>query len=417
MRYAPRLWLIGFCLLVLLTTCSAPWAGDRAARISGFVAPTDGVGGSGGPPAAAPTIQPTVTPGPGQVAPESASVGPPGGLVGAAAPVNDIDPRLVAAAEAIDTHLRSLSDSGYFRGSVLVAYQGRVLISRGYGLANQDVGLANSPLTRFRLASVSKPLTALAIMQLAEQGKLNLQASICTYLPDCPPAWGGITTHHLLSHTSGIPNYTDFANFPGVEQLPASPDQVIDRFRGMGLGFSPGEGFQYCNSNYVLLGRIIERVSGQYYADYMRDQIFTPLAMADSGYDQGDAGVLNGTLGYAGGGARAIPIDTSNLFAAGGLYSTVEDLYRLAQALDQRKLLRPETAALIYQPVANNFGYGWKVEERFGRLVYYHPGLMSGAATYLARYPNNDLTVIVLSNQETVDAQGIGEYLAGLVLG
>jgi CubicO group peptidase (beta-lactamase class C family) len=252
-------------------------------------------------------------------------------------------------------------------------------------------------------------------MQLYDAGLLDVRASICTYLEQCPPTWGSITVHHLLTHTSGLPNYTDFASFPAVETSPVTPDQLVARFRDMPLNFTPGAAFQYCNSNYVLLGRIIERISGMTYADYVGSRIFAPLNMRDSGYDPGDAGILQGTRGYAGT-ADAIPIDTSNLYAAGGLYSTVEDLFRLSRALDEQRLIRPELYERMYTAERNNYAYGWKAETRYGLQVVYHPGLMSGAATHYERYPQIGLTIVVLSNDEYVNVGAIANYIAQLLL-
>jgi CubicO group peptidase (beta-lactamase class C family) len=225
-----------------------------------------------------------------------------------------------------------------------------------------------------------------------------------------------VTVAHLLSHSSGLPNYTDFAEFSAVEQQPSTPDQVVARFRDLPLGFTPGSVYHYTNSNYVLLGTIIERASGQSYPDYMQQELFAPLGMADSGYDPGDFGPLNGTRGYAGG-ALDIPLNTSNLYAAGGLYSTVEDLFKLAQALDSGRLLSDELTARMVTPAVGRYGFGWMVEQRGANRLVYHPGSMSGAATWFGRYPDAGLTIIVLSNDYYADVYSAADYLASLVLG
>lgn len=425
MRSIARLLGLAACLLVLLTTCSAPRLGERPARISGFVA-EEGAPGM-------PTVQPTVTPAsrapsdgeptpaspaatPALAIPPASEAPPPLSAAMLPAAGQPLPPDLAAKAAQMDAYMQSLTGGGAFSGVALVAWRGQVLLSRGYGLADAGAGVGNGPATRFRLASVSKPLTAIAVMQLVEAGAIEPNASICTYLSGCPAAWQPVTVRSLLNHSSGIPNYTDFASFPAVEQQPASVEQVIARFRDLPLGFTPGSGYQYCNSNYVLLGRIIEEIAGMPYADYLRERIFGPLGMGDSGYDSGDGAALNGTRGYAGVGAPAIALDTSNLFAAGGLYSTAEDLYKLAQALDAGTLLAPELAAQMYAPLYYGYGYGWKIEQRYGRRVIYHPGYMSGAATYLGRYPEDGLTVVVLSNLEVANVVGAADALADMVL-
>lgn len=356
-----------------------------------------------------PTILPSVTP--DRPLPASTP------LVAVMEPVRPTPtPSLVDIATQIDLYLRDLTEKGQFRGSVLVATQGRILVARGYGQANVERDLPNTAQTRFRIASITKPFTALAIMQLQAAGKLNVNESVCRYLPDCPPAWQPITLHHLLTHTAGIPNYTDFRDFEQLERSPVTPTQLAARFRNLPLDFAPGSAFRYGNSNYVVLGLVIEAVSGQSYADYIRDNIFTPAGMANSGYDSGDASALNGTVGYIGPGAeRAIPIDTSNLYSAGGLYSTVEDLYRFVTALNGGQLLPAAELSQMYTPVRNNFGYGWKIEDRNGRKVIYHPGFISGAVTHLAYYPDTQSVVVVLSNMERTNADAIAATIGAML--
>jgi CubicO group peptidase (beta-lactamase class C family) len=419
MHMLPRIATAGLVLLVLLTTCSAPFGRSREPVLSRYVADNQA------PAAGMPTVQPTVTPNPAAAPvatpalavrePEPAVEPGPGGLAGVMIPAPAGPPvdeaKLVGAAQAMDGYLGGLTNAGAFRGSVFVAVGGRVLVSRGYGLANNDTGAPNTPQTRFRLASVSKPITAVAVLQLVADGRLRLEASVCEYLPNCPPAWTPVTVRHMLNHTAGLPNYTDFASFAQVEIFPAAPDQVIDRFRNLPLNFAPGAAVAYSNSGYVLLGKLIEQASGLSYAEYLRERIFLPLGMANSGYDTGDFSALNGTRGYAGG-AAALALDTSNLYAAGGLYASTEDLYRLTLALDAGLLLPPDLLAQMYTAGSAGFGYGWKIESRFGRRAIHHPGYMSGAATFVVRYPDDGLTVIVLSNDEYANPIGIADELA-----
>lgn len=412
-RYA-RMFGLAACLLVLLTTCSLPSSGGRELRIAGFVAPPT--------PALGPTTLPTVTPLPGAAAssPGEPPAVPPLAAVMAPARTGDVPlpGDLVARAAQMDAYLASLTQQGAFSGSVLVAARGRLLLSRGYGLANREAGIPATATTRYRLASVSKPLTALATLRLVAAGTLSLDASICDYLDNCPAAWAPVTLAHLLSQSSGIPNYTDFAEFAALEQSPSTPDQTIARFRDLPLGFAPGTLYHYTNSNYLLLGKIIERAAGTSYEEYLRRELFLPLGMADSGLDPGDFSPLNGTRGYAGG-QLDIPLDVSNLFAAGDLYSTVEDLYKLAQALDSGRLLPPDLAARMVTPGHGNYGLGWKIQQHErGRLVF-HDGWMSGAATWFGRYPDQGVTIIVLSNEYAAYGTviSIADYLAGQVLG
>ncbi len=401
--------VLAVSLLILLATCSAPRWGDHNEELSRYVA------GSGAGPG--PTILPTVTPPPGAaLAPgQEDPAAPP--LSAVMMPTDWSGPPADAAQRAarMDATLVDLSNQGRFSGAVLVARNGYVLLSQGYGPANREASIPATAKTRFRLASLTKSLTALGVLRLVADDQVRLDASICTYLEPCPPAWQPIQVFHLLHQSSGIPNYTDFADFAAVEQQPATPEQVVARFRDLPLGFAPGSIYHYTNSNYVLLALIIERASGRAYAEYMQDALLTPLGMGDTGVDPGDFSPLGGTLGYAGG-ALDIPLNVSNLYGAGNLYSTVEDLYRLAQALDRETLLPPELDAEMSNPWPGHYALGWMVEQRGpGRLIY-HPGSMSGVASWFGRYPEAGLTVIVLSNDYYTDVFGIADTLTRLAL-
>jgi CubicO group peptidase (beta-lactamase class C family) len=318
---------------------------------------------------------------------------------------------------SIDTYLNDIVKAGWFQGSVLVARNGEVIISKGYGMADSAQGTPNSAQTRFRLASVTKQFTAAAIMILQARGQLNVQDAVCTYVPECPDAWRDVTIQHLLTHTAGLVNYTDFMSYEPSQMQPSTPDELIARFRNEPLLYPPGTTYFYENSDYVLLGRIIEQVSGQPYADFLRDAIFTPLQMHDSGVA---AGLGNGpgyAVGYGSVGAPAPPLDTSTLFSAGAIYSTVEDMYRWDQALYTDALLPAALRSQMFTPFLRDYAFGWKVDRPGDRLRISHPGMIDGFATYIARYPDDHVTVIVLGNLDSADAVGIGDYLASLVLG
>jgi CubicO group peptidase (beta-lactamase class C family) len=186
-----------------------------------------------------------------------------------------------------------------FSGVVLVARKGQVLFQKAYGLANREHGVANKLDTKFRLGSVTKQFTAMAIMILSERGKLNVTDPICKYIENCPTAWSAITVHHLLTHTSGIPDFTDFPDNDHYEHLPMTPLETIARFRDKPLEFVPGERFNYDNSGYLLLGHIVERTSGERYEDFLRKNIYEPLGMLHSGYDHPRIVLKDRASGYA----------------------------------------------------------------------------------------------------------------------
>jgi CubicO group peptidase (beta-lactamase class C family) len=339
-----------------------------------------------------------------------------------AAPVNAPTPVVIPAqpsplGQTLDNYLNDIVNAGWFQGAVLVVHDGQPIISKGYGMADAAHGTPNSAQTRFRLASVTKQFTAAAIMILQARGQLNIQDAICAHLPDCPDAWRDVTILHLLTHTSGLPNYTDFMSYEPSQMLPATPDQLIARFRDQPLLYPPGTTYSYENSDYVLLGRIIEQVAGQSYADFMHNAIFAPLHMRDSGVAAGLGNEPGYAVGYSSVGAPAPPLDASTLFSAGALYSTVEDLYRWDQALSSDVLLPAALRSQMFTPFLRDYAFGWRVDRPGERLRISHPGMIDGFATYIARYPDDHVTVIVLSNLDSADAVGIGDYLASLVLG
>jgi CubicO group peptidase (beta-lactamase class C family) len=189
--------------------------------------------------------------------------------------------------EQIEELLSTCEAYGKFNGSVLVSDQGKVLYKKGFGLANMEWDIPNQPNTKHRLGSITKQFTAMLILQLVAEGKLDLKAPITTYLPDYPKTSGDvITIHHLLTHTSGIPNYTAFPKFMEDESRnPYTPEEFLKTFADKALDFTPGDKFSYSNSGYFLLGVLIEKLAGKSYEKMLQDKIFIPLNMKDSGYD------------------------------------------------------------------------------------------------------------------------------------
>src|SRR5579863_7465067 len=176
-----------------------------------------------------------------------------------------------------------------FMGSVLVARGDEVLLSKGYGSANLEWNIPNSPATKFRLGSITKQFTAASILLLEERGKLKTDDPVKKYMPDAPAAWDKITIFNLLTHTSGIPSFTSFPDYRSTEGTTTTPKALVDRFRDKPLEFQPGEKWNYSNSGYVLLGYLLEKVSGQSYADFVTENILKPVGMKDSGYDSNSA--------------------------------------------------------------------------------------------------------------------------------
>ena len=319
----------------------------------------------------------------------------------------------------VDERLGGLVKANQFSGAVLVARDGRVLLSKGYGMANLEDETPNTPQTKFRLGSITKQFTATAIMMLQEQGKLNVQDSICKYVADCPAAWQTVTLHHLLSHTGGVPNFTSFPDYFKTMTQPTTVEALIARFKDKPLDFQPGEKWSYSNSGYVLLGQVIEKVSGKSYEAFLQENIFTPLGMTNTGYDHNAKVLPHRAAGYMPQGdtmMNALYLDMTIPFSAGALYSTVEDLYLWDQALYTEKLLSKKSLELMFTPVKNNYGYGWGIDNQQGLKRIAHGGGIDGFVTFIARYPDAKAVVVVLCNNMRANPQAIASDLAKLAL-
>ena len=324
------------------------------------------------------------------------------------------------AASKIHKTLNYFTKFGTFTGAVLVARNGEVLLSQGYGLADRDKNLPNTPQTKYRLGSITKQFTAMAILILQAQGELNVQDHICRYVQECPAAWKEITIHHLLTHTSGIPNFTSFPDFQAIKATPSPPEQTITRFKDEPLDFPPGEQWSYSNSGYILLGYIIEQVSGQTYESFLQQNIFEPLQMMNSGYDHNDGSLATGYTGFYANWKKADYVDMTIPHAAGALYSTVEDLYRWDQALYTAQLVPQELLDLMFTPHVKvdkkmSYGYGWIVGELNGHQVASHSGGIEGFVTDISRYPDDDVTIIILSNRDTTNLANMSYIIARAV--
>ena len=322
----------------------------------------------------------------------------------------------------VNEYMNAGLKAGRFNSAILIARDDQILVSNGYGAANFEEDSPIMPFTKFRLASVTKQFTAMAILILQERGKLKVEDPVCKYVTACPSAWEPLTIHHLLTHTSGIPDWIGFPDSDKWHRLPTTVPELIARFKDKPLQFKPGEEFRYSNSNYHLLGAIIERASGKTYQAFLRENIFEPLKMNNSGYDDANAILKHRALGYARDGDKlrpAVYTDMSNPYAAGALYSTVEDLYIWTEALATAKLVSEKTMALMTTPFKSNYAYGLTVREEFGRKLISHTGSIAGFTSFVGRYPNEKVTIIVLNNivGTSVPAAIIARDLAAIVFG
>lgn len=331
----------------------------------------------------------------------------------------------------LDKLLNKYQETVKFNGSVLVADQGKVIYKKGFGMANMEWDIPNAGDTKHRLGSVTKQFTAMLILQLAAEGKIDLEAPISTYLPDYPKAKADIiTTHHLLTHTSGIPNYTAFPNFFAEEsQKYYAPDDFIKLFQDKDLEFTPGESFNYSNSGYFLLGVIIEKLSGKTYAEMLQKKIFIPLEMSNSGYDTHDQILKKRATGYEKLGtsyANSRYLDMSIPYAAGSLYSTVEDLHKWDQALYTNKLLPQEYMELFFKKHTNAMGsrgyaYGWMVGKtpvgntNDSIAVIAHGGGINGFNTFISRATSDKSLIVLLNNTGGAPLNQISQAIYGIL--
>jgi CubicO group peptidase (beta-lactamase class C family) len=302
--------------------------------------------------------------------------------------------------ERMDQIVQRLVDDKQFMGSVLVARGDRVVFNQAYGSANLEWNVANTPTTKYRIGSITKQFTAAGILLLEERGKLALDDPIKKHFADAPAAWDAVTLKHLLTHTSGIPNFTSFPEFQKLKQFDTPLKDLIAQFKDKPLEFAPGEKGAYSNSGYLLLGYVIENRSDMSYADFVQANIFTPLAMKDSGYDLNATVIPHRAAGYTRSGDSLRNADFVHMsipHAAGGLYSTTEDLLRWQRALYGGKLLSAASLSKMTTPVKNDYALGIAVHTA-KRRMYSHGGGIEGFNTQLAYYPETETTVVALAN-------------------
>jgi len=292
----------------------------------------------------------------------------------------------------------------HFSGTVLIARDGKPIFVKAYGMANYELAVPNNIYTKFRIGSVSKQFTAAAIMQLQERGKLNIDDSICQYLTDCPDIWKQITIKNLLNHTSGIVNFTRLPEASGnFLILPHTHSEIVNIFRSIPLESSPGEVYNYNNSGYYLLGLIIEKASGMTYAEFLRKNIFAPLQMSSTDFDDRESIVKNRASSYYLGSdsifRNSAYINMEILFSMGATYSTVNDLLLWEQSFANEKLLKPTSRKEMFTPGKGNYGYAWFIEKLGSCDRMYHDGGITNFSASLQRLPAERLTVIAISNQ------------------
>lgn len=319
-----------------------------------------------------------------------------------------------AIAQVPEKQFDSLLDAQFPTGGpgavVLLAKEGTVLYEKAFGLANIEQSLPMKTTDVFRIGSNTKQFTAVAILQLAEAGKLTLQDDITKYIRTYPTHGKKITIENLLTHTSGIANYTGLPGFNDLKRKSMTPIELVAFFKDAPMDFDPGTDFRYDNSGYILLGYIIEKITGQPYARYIRENIFQPAGMIHSFYDLPQELIPDRITGYKKAGAHYVNadfLDMSLPYAAGALLSTAGDLCRWYRTLVSGKIIGSASLQKAWSSYRlpggrpTGYGYGWFTGNVRGRPAVKHVGVVNGFVTYTAYLPKEKITVVILSNSES----------------
>lgn len=321
-----------------------------------------------------------------------------------------------AYADAVDEYVRGALRERHIPGAAIaVIKNGKIVKTAGYGLASVEFSVPATPETVFEIGSVSKQITAAAIILLVEDGKINLDEKISRYLPNTPEIWKNVTTRHLLTHTSGVKSYSSLDGFELNRRL--KRDDFIKLLSVHPLDFETGASYTYSNSGYSLLGYIIETVSGQSYWDFVRTRIFAPLGMTKTGDRDPKYIIANRATGYEWQNNQLVgrDYDLTDVFSAGAIVSTVGDLAKWDSALSNDTLLKKTSKMQMWTPAVLSggkpypYGFGFRISEIRGHKLIAHSGQTAGFGASISRYVDDDLTVIALTNLGEI---GMGTLLA-----
>lgn len=326
-------------------------------------------------------------------------------------------------ARVIDSLFAAYAATGAPGASVVVVRHGRVLLERTFGLADLEARTAATSRSNYRLASVTKQFTATAVMLLATEGRLSYDDPVSRYLPTLPAHARGVTIRHLLNHTSGVWDYEDFV--PDSQTYQVKDRDVLQLIRGAdSLYFPPGTAFRYSNSGYALLALVVEAASGMPFARFLDARIFRPLGMRGSvAFEESVSTVSNRAYGYSRdstGWRRTDQSNTSAVLGDGGIYTSVEDLVRWDRALERHTLVGAADQQLACTPAtlangrATEYGFGWYVRRDGGRFRVWHTGSTRGFRNAILRFPDEHLTVAVLTNRNESEPILLAERVAEL---
>lgn len=306
-------------------------------------------------------------------------------------------------AEKLDEYLTSAHRAYRFNGTALIAHKGKILLHKAYGVRKAETKAPNDTSTRFPILSITKSFTSAVILKLQEQGKLSVDDKLTKYFPDLPNG-DKIKLEHLLTHTSGIFNYTQMIDEgdSAIVCHPVPKQRVLDLFWNKPLEFTPGKQYSYNNSGYFLLGMVIEKVTGKPYEQTVREMIFQPLGMSQSGFDFVNLPAQSRAFGYdtltADYYSSYPHYDSTVVYSAGSIYSTTSDMYRWGRAVAGQQLLSAKSWKQAFTPRLNDYGYGWMIDGYLGKRYVRHSGGYPGFMSEFVYYPDEDITIILFSN-------------------
>lgn len=321
----------------------------------------------------------------------------------------------------INEYLEAYTKLWAFSGSIAAIKDGEVICNKAYGYANIEHRVKNTTETKYRIWSITKQFTAAAILILEERGLLRVGDSLKKYFPDCVDLNPEITIHHLLTHTSGIFNYSNLPDSHTIfQRMLHEKSELIKMFTSSQLDFEPGTQWNYSNTGYYLLGMLIERLSGKSYSEFLTENIFLPLGMYNTGIDDEKKIVENKASGYYLNGNDLIHCNYINMnltFSSGAMYSTTGDLLIWDQALKSGKLLSKKSIEKMNTPYKNNYGYGVNINKNAGRRVIDHNGGCEGFLAEIHRYVDDDFAVVVLSNYGFTAVSKLCNVIAAIAFG
>jgi CubicO group peptidase (beta-lactamase class C family) len=306
-----------------------------------------------------------------------------------------------SSSQRLDEVASSFTKDNAFMGAVLVANGPTILLDRGYGKAVVEWNIPNSPDVKFRIGSMTKQFTAALVLLAQEEGKLSVDDPVRKYLPDSPAAWEKVTIGDLLHHTSGIPNFIFDKRYFEWRMVSRTPTEEVGLFKDKPLNFSPGTQWEYSNSNYTLLGMILEKVTGRRYVDLLRERILAVLGMKDSGLDDDDLILPERAEGYQPGPKGIVPMRSLSMsvgWSTGSMYSTTGDLLRWQQGLFGGRVISASSLKQMTTPGKGNYGDGVFVSRKDDLEVIEHGGSIDGFNSYMIYVPARNIAIIVLSN-------------------